>query len=154
MLGERAFAPDVGRAEVAGAGGGDLDRWRSREHKDEAMAGHRRLAVVVRRLYDQGRLDAILSMGGSGGTSIAAAAMRTLPAGVPKLVASTVGGGAPRTHHAAQPGFQPGSRHRPTLPSTDRPQTPGPSTPADNALEAGSAGFVESLVRTTGPGCG
>ena len=94
VLGEPAFAPDVGRAEVALAGGGDLDRWRSGEHKDEAMAGMAAgLAVVVRRLYDQGRLDGIVSMGGSGGTSIATAAMRTLPVGVPKLVASTVGGG-------------------------------------------------------------
>ncbi len=94
VLGEPAFAPDVGRAEVAVAGGGDLERWRSGEHKDEAMAGMAAgLAVVVRRLYDQGRLDGIVSMGGSGGTSIATAAMRTLPVGVPKLVASTVGGG-------------------------------------------------------------
>ena len=38
VLGEPAFAPDVGRAEVAVAGGGDLERWRSGEHKDEAMA--------------------------------------------------------------------------------------------------------------------
>ena len=94
VLGEPAFVPDVGRAEVALAGGGDLDRWRSGQHKDEAMAGMAAgLAVVVRRLYDQGRLDGIVSMGGSGGTSIAAAAMRALPVGVPKLVASTVGGG-------------------------------------------------------------
>ena len=94
VLGEPAFAPDVGRAEVAVAGGGDLERWRSGEHKDEAMAGMAAgLAVVVRRLYDQGRLDGIVSMGGSGGTSIATTAMRTLPVGVPKLVASTVGGG-------------------------------------------------------------
>lgn len=94
VLGEPAFAPDVGRDEVALASGGDLERWRSGEHKDEAMPGMAAgLAVVVRRLYDQGRLDGIFGMGGSGGTSIAAAAMRTLPVGVPKLVASTVGGG-------------------------------------------------------------
>src|SRR5205823_1996549 len=35
----------------------------------------------------------ILGMGGSGGTSIATAAMRALPVGVPKLMLSTVGGG-------------------------------------------------------------
>jgi len=94
VLGEPAFAPDIDRAEVALAAGGDLDRWRSEEHKDEAMAGMAAgLAVVVRRLYDQGRLDGIFGMGGSGGTSIATAAMRALPVGVPKLVASTVGGG-------------------------------------------------------------
>lgn len=94
VLGEPSFVPDVGRAEVAQAGGGDLERWRSGEHKDEAMAGMAAgLAVVVRRLFDEGRLNGIFSMGGSGGTSVATAAMRTLPVGVPKLVASTVGGG-------------------------------------------------------------
>jgi uncharacterized protein (UPF0261 family) len=94
VLGEPAFVPDISRAEVAQAGGGDLERWRSGEHKDEAMAGMAAaLAVVVRRLFDEGRLDGIFSMGGSGGTSVATTAMRTLPVGVPKLVASTVGGG-------------------------------------------------------------
>jgi uncharacterized protein (UPF0261 family) len=94
VLGEPSFIPDISRAEVAQVGGGDLERWRSGEHKDEAMAGMAAgLAVVVRRLFDGGRLDGIFSMGGSGGTSVATAAMRTLPVGVPKLVASTVGGG-------------------------------------------------------------
>jgi uncharacterized protein (UPF0261 family) len=94
VLGEPSFVPDVSRAEVAQAGGGDLERWRSGGHKDEAMARMAAgLAVIVRRLFDEGRLDGIFSMGGSGGTSVAAAAMRTLPVGVPKLVASTVGGG-------------------------------------------------------------
>jgi uncharacterized protein (UPF0261 family) len=51
------------------------------------------LTAVVRRLYQEGRLDGILGMGGSGGTSIATAAMRALPVGVPKLMVSTVGGG-------------------------------------------------------------
>jgi len=94
VLGEPAFRPDVGRDEVARAGSGDLERWRSGAHKDEAMAGMAAgLAVVVRRLFDEGRLDGILAMGGSGGTSIATTAMRTLPVGVPKLMVSTVGGG-------------------------------------------------------------
>jgi uncharacterized protein (UPF0261 family) len=51
------------------------------------------LAVVVRKLYDEGRLDGILGMGGSGGTSIATTGMRALPVGVPKVMVSTVGGG-------------------------------------------------------------
>ena len=32
-------------------------------------------------------------MGGTGGTSVATAGMRTLPVGVPKVMVSTVGGG-------------------------------------------------------------
>lgn len=94
VLGEPVFQPDIGRAQVASAAGGDLAQLQDGEHKDLAMrtmaAG---LAEVVRQLYDQGRLDGILGMGGSGGTSIATRAMRALPVGVPKVMVSTVGGG-------------------------------------------------------------
>ena len=94
VLGEPAFKPDIGRAEVAAAGGGDLERLRSGEHKDDAMATMAvGLSAVVRRLYAEGRLDGILGMGGGGGTSIATTAMRALPVGLPKLMVSTVGGG-------------------------------------------------------------
>jgi uncharacterized protein (UPF0261 family) len=94
VMGEPAFAPDITRQEVAKAGGGDLTTLASGGHKDEAMrimsAG---LAVVVRRLFDEGRLDGIIGMGGGGGTSLSTAAMRTLPVGVPKVMVSTLGGG-------------------------------------------------------------
>ena len=94
VMGQPAFEAQVGRAEVARAGGGDLAHLAGGQRKDEAMktmaAG---LAVVVRQLYDEGRLDGIIGMGGSGGTSIATAGMRALPVGVPKLMVSTVGGG-------------------------------------------------------------
>jgi uncharacterized protein (UPF0261 family) len=94
VLGEPAFEPDIGREEVARAGGGDLVHLRTGEHKDQAMKTMATgLAAIVRRLYDEGRLHGILSMGGSGGTSIATTGMRTLPIGVPKVMVSTVGGG-------------------------------------------------------------
>jgi uncharacterized protein (UPF0261 family) len=94
VMGEPAFAPDITRQEVVKAGGGDLATLASGEHKDEAMrimaAG---LAVVVRRLFDEGRLDGIIGMGGGGGTSLSTTAMRALPVGVPKVMVSTLGGG-------------------------------------------------------------
>ena len=94
VMGQPAFEPDVGRAEVAAAGGGDLAYLASGGHKDEAMRTMAQgLAAVVERLYGEGRFDGVLGMGGSGGTSIATTAMRTLPVGVPKLMVSTVGGG-------------------------------------------------------------
>ncbi len=94
VMGEPAFPPDITRAEVAKAGGGDIAYLATGEHKDEAMRIMAEgLAVVVRRLYDEGKLDGIISMGGSGGTSIATTAMRALPIGVPKVMVSTVGGG-------------------------------------------------------------
>lgn len=94
VMGQPAFEPQISREEVAAAAGGDLSYLGSGEHKDEAMKTMAEgLAVIVRRLYDEGKLDGILGMGGTGGTSIATAAMRTLPVGVPKVMVSTVGGG-------------------------------------------------------------
>ena len=94
VMGPPAFRPDVSREEVAAAAGADLARLASGDHKDEAMAAMAAgLAAVVRRLHAEGRLDGILGMGGSGGTSIATTAMRTLPVGVPKVMVSTLGGG-------------------------------------------------------------
>jgi uncharacterized protein (UPF0261 family) len=94
VMGPPAFAPDISREEVAAAGGGDLDRLASGGHKDEAMQTMASgLATVVARLHAEGRLDGIIGMGGSGGTSIATTAMRVLPVGVPKLMVSTMGGG-------------------------------------------------------------
>ena len=94
VMGQPALEPDVSRAEVASAAGGDLAYLASGTHKDEAMRTMAQgLASVVERLYGEGRFDGVLGMGGSGGTSIATAAMRTLPVGVPKLMVSTVGGG-------------------------------------------------------------
>jgi len=94
VLGEPMLEPDIGREEVAKAGAADLAHLRSGEHKDEAMqAMAAGIAVIVRRLHEEGRLDGIIGMGGSGGTSIATAGMRILPVGVPKVMVSTVGGG-------------------------------------------------------------
>ena len=94
VMGQPAFDPDVSRAEVAIAGGGNLSYLASGTRKDEAMRTMAQgLASVVERLYSEGRFDGILGMGGSGGTSIATSAMRMLPVGVPKVMVSTVGGG-------------------------------------------------------------
>lgn len=94
VMGEPALKPDVSRAEVAAAGGGKLDQLRSGDRKDEAMkVMSTGLAMTVRKLFDGGRLQGIIGMGGTGGTSVATSAMRTLPVGVPKVMVSTVGGG-------------------------------------------------------------
>jgi uncharacterized protein (UPF0261 family) len=94
VQGKPAIKPDIGRSKVAKAGGGDISYLAAGDHKDEAMKTMATgLAVIVRRLYDKGKLDGIIGMGGTGGTSIITAAMRTLPVGVPKVMVSTVGGG-------------------------------------------------------------
>lgn len=93
VLGEPGLTPDISNQEVALAGGGKLLNLRSSRDKTEAMrvmaAG---LVVIVRRLHQEGRLQGILGMGGTSGTSIATEAMRALPVGIPKLMVSTVAG--------------------------------------------------------------
>ena len=94
VMGEPPFKPDIDRYEVAAAGDGLLERLGDGDHKDEAMQVMADgLAVVMRRLFDEGKLDGVLGMGGGGNTSVVTAGMRTLPVGVPKLMVSTLGGG-------------------------------------------------------------
>jgi uncharacterized protein (UPF0261 family) len=94
VMGKPAFDPDITREEVAKAGGGNLAYLASGDHKDKAMQHMATgLTVIIRRLYEQGKLDGIIGMGGGGGTSLATAAMRSLPVGVPKVMVSTLAGG-------------------------------------------------------------
>jgi uncharacterized protein (UPF0261 family) len=94
VMGDPQFAPDVTADEVARAGGSTLAELRAKADKTFAMrtmsAG---LAKVVADLHATGRLGGIVGMGGGGGTSIATAAMRGLPTGVPKLMVSTMASG-------------------------------------------------------------
>jgi len=94
IQGEPAFAPDVSAAEVARRGGTALEELRARGDRGTAvevmLAGARTLAA---ELYEQGRFDAVLGMGGGGGTTMITAAMRALPVGVPKVMVSTMASG-------------------------------------------------------------
>ena len=91
VLGDPPFQPDITSDEVARAGGSSIRELRSSQDKTKAMRVMADgLAKVVSDLYESGRLGGILGMAGSGGTSIATAAMRALPVGVPKLMVSTV----------------------------------------------------------------
>jgi uncharacterized protein (UPF0261 family) len=49
--------------------------------------------VILRRLFEQGAIHGVASLGGSAGTVIATAAMRALPYGFPKLMVSTLAAG-------------------------------------------------------------
>ncbi|MDO4681649.1 MAG: Tm-1-like ATP-binding domain-containing protein [Lautropia sp.] len=94
VLGEPKLTPDIGRAEVARAGGADIADFQSGAHKSLAMQVMTQgAAVLTRRLSQAGEVAAVFGMGGTGGTAVATAAMRELPVGVPKIMVSTVGGG-------------------------------------------------------------
>jgi uncharacterized protein (UPF0261 family) len=85
------FPVDFEASEVVQAAGLDLEQIRARKDKAEAMKAFDQGAPkLVRQLYEERRFDGIIGMGGSGGSSIIAAAMRALPIGVPKVLVSTV----------------------------------------------------------------
>ena len=88
------FPPDITRQEVAAAAGADFDALVAARDRGAAITAMAEGAeVVVRRLYEDGRLDGALALGGTGGTSIATRAFRPLPLGVPKVVVSTAASG-------------------------------------------------------------
>jgi uncharacterized protein (UPF0261 family) len=92
VLGEAPFVPGVNRDVIARATGMSIEEVRGLPNEGQAISIMAEGAArVVRALYDEGRLDAILSVGGSMGTSVGLAAMRSLPVGVPKLMVSTIG---------------------------------------------------------------
>jgi uncharacterized protein (UPF0261 family) len=95
-------APDISRAEVARAAGADVAALAAADDRGAALGTMARgCAAVVERLHDEGRLDGILALGGSGGTAIATQAMRALPVGVPKLMVSTMASGDTRPYVGA-----------------------------------------------------
>ena len=90
---------DIGPTEVAAAAGEDRAALAAARDRGPAMAAMTRGATeVVRRLHAEGRLDGILGVGGSGGSSLVSAAMQALPVGVPKLIVSTMASGDTRPY--------------------------------------------------------
>src|SRR6266851_4870311 len=100
---DRALAkPDITRQEVAAGAGFDLEALTAERDRGQAVTAMAdAAAIVVRRLYDEGRCDGVLAAGGSGNTAIATKAMRALPVGVPKLMVSTMAAGNTRDYIGA-----------------------------------------------------
>lgn len=91
---EPVFEPDVSNADVAAAAGGDIKEIQERHDRAHATATlSKGVEVLLPKLYKEGKFDGVLSMGGSGGSSIATPGMRALPIGVPKVMVSTVASG-------------------------------------------------------------
>ncbi|MDK2785162.1 MAG: hypothetical protein PWR11_1028 [Bacillota bacterium] len=94
-----AVTPDITREEVAEAAGIDLEALAAKRDRGEAVAAMTRAAAVIaRKLYEEGRLDGIISLGGSAGTTIGTSAMQALPVGVPKVMVSTLASGDTRPY--------------------------------------------------------
>jgi len=92
ILGSPGLAADVSREEVARAADSTIEAMRNAGHEGDAIAvmmeGAARIAVG---LFESGRIHGIIGLGGSMGTSLATAAMRALPFGIPKVMITTMG---------------------------------------------------------------
>jgi len=86
--------PDITRQQVAAAAGLDLAGVLAKKDRGEAVAAMSRGApALLARLVAEKKIDAVISLGGGGGTAISTAAMRALPIGFPKVMVTTLASG-------------------------------------------------------------
>lgn len=94
--------PDITRDAVAQAAGTQIEQLVAADDRGAAIEVMARgAAKIALDLFSQGKLQGILGLGGSGGSSLATYAMRALPVGVPKLMVSTVASGDTRPYVGA-----------------------------------------------------
>lgn len=99
IVGPSPFAPDITREEIALRAGRSIQELIAKADRGEAMLTMQH--GLVRWLSERHRLRplaGVLAVGDSGGTSIASAAMRELPLGIPKLMVSTSASGNVRAY--------------------------------------------------------
>jgi uncharacterized protein (UPF0261 family) len=81
----------VSREAVAAAGGMPIEAVRAIGHEGEALQVMcRGAAALAQRLYEDGRIQGMIGLGGSMGTTLGTAVMRRFPVGVPKVMVSTM----------------------------------------------------------------
>lgn len=86
--------PDISRQEVAAAGAVDLEAAMARGDRGECVTlMSQAAAALVDSLFEAGKIQGLISLGGGGGTAIGTAAMRVLPVGFPKVMVSTLASG-------------------------------------------------------------
>lgn len=94
ILAEPTVVPDVTRKEVAAAANETIDALVKSKNKGRCIHSMiEGVAVLSKKLFDEGRFSGVISIGGAQGTDIGTAGMRVLPFGVPKLMVSTVASG-------------------------------------------------------------
>lgn len=99
IVGQPAFTPDIPASEVAKAAGADLNNLIKERDRGRSIATiSKGAAAIVKDLYERGKFQGIISLGGTGGTAIGTTAMQALPIGVPKLMVSTVASGNTRPY--------------------------------------------------------
>ncbi|GAB6908273.1 conserved hypothetical protein [Desulfosarcina cetonica] len=100
--GSLVYPPEFTNEDVVTAAGSNMDEIRSlgdtgQENKimDIMTEG---TTTICHELYGSGRMDGIISVGGTMGTNLGAKVMRALPFGLPKVMLSTVASGDVRQY--------------------------------------------------------
>jgi uncharacterized protein (UPF0261 family) len=91
--------PDIPRDRVFRAAGTSIEEIRSHGDRGRAVANAAGgVACLIDELISEGKVEGILGLGGSAGTTIGTAAMRAAPFGIPKLMVSTLASGQTRPY--------------------------------------------------------
>ena len=94
IIGEPPFEPDVSAGEVAEAAGTSLQALQDGGDRGVAVAAMAEgAAKIIAQLQSDAKIDGVISLGGSAGTTIGTTAMRAVPVGVPKIMVSTLASG-------------------------------------------------------------
>ena len=94
ILSDPLLKPDISAEDLARASGTSLDELRQEADRGNSIATMAEgAAKIVTQLWDAQKINSIISLGGSAGTTIATTAMRTLPVGTPKVMVSTLASG-------------------------------------------------------------
>jgi uncharacterized protein (UPF0261 family) len=91
IRGNSSVPVDISREEVAKAGGKSLAQVQNIGHEGQALEVMTKGAIAcAQNVYRQNRIQGVIGLGGSMGTTLASGVMRSLPFGVPKVMISTM----------------------------------------------------------------
>ena len=91
VLGDPPTPTTISKHDVAEAAGSSIDAAKASGDENSAMQIMAKGAsTLARRWFDDGKIDALIAMGGTMGTDLALDCARALPMGVPKYIISTV----------------------------------------------------------------
>jgi uncharacterized protein (UPF0261 family) len=95
---ETQVRADIPVSTVLQAIGDDIHAVRSLPRGEAVEKISQGASAYLLRLVESGEVHGVIGAGGSGGTTICAAAMRALPYGIPKMIVSTLASGNTRWH--------------------------------------------------------
>ncbi|MFF2445542.1 Tm-1-like ATP-binding domain-containing protein [Neobacillus sp. NPDC058068] len=96
---ESSSVGDIPNENVANAGGSTIDELRQKNDRGYAVSVMTNgIASIVKKLVEDDQVAGVFGMGGTAGTTVGAAAMRSVPVGIPKLIVSTVASGNTRPY--------------------------------------------------------